>query len=382
MIAVVGGAGQIGSWLVRCLARSGEPFRVIHRGRPSADVARFALDIRSVDLRDAVALPRARDGARVVVNCAVDKTEAPNSSRTVRSNVQACDELIRACLTNRVQRLIHLSSIAVLPPRLTPEVMARPFDYSRERDWYRRVKVATERQMFAARERLEICVIRPGHVYGPTLGWSRLALIRGRRDRVALPDPAGGSRCHVVFVNDLVRLIHRWATLGAPPPPMIHAVSPEPVSWAAFYGEHAAAAGLGDPLMFCSVEELRRQSRRAQPSVARRTLRRVRASRLLDPLRTSAFVRRVRTAARTQASAAPPAARERRVLWPSPVELEQYQSSGEFPGEESGLAPRFTYLTTFAEGCRRTAEWHNGRWTALDDTEAACVRELLRATRW
>jgi nucleoside-diphosphate-sugar epimerase len=373
MIAVVGGGGEIGAWLVRCLARSGEPLRVIHRGSPSPDLARFALDTRRVDLRDAVALSRALDGARVVVNCAVDKTEAPNAARSVRSNVQACEQLVRACVTTRVQRVIHLSSIAVLPARLSPEVMARPFDYSREREWYRRVKIATERQMLAARERLEVCVIRPGHVYGPTLSWSRLALNRGRRNRVALPDPVHGSRCHVVFIGDLVRLIHRWATLAVPPPPMIHAVSPEPITWAAFFAEHAEAAGFADPVMVAPLAELRRRVIQDQPRLVRRVLRRLRASPLLDPLRSS--VRRARAAAKAYAS---PAAPERWIVWPTALELEQYLSTGEFSAAQSGA---FSYETPFAEGCRQTAEWQNVRWTALDDSESASVHELLRATR-
>jgi nucleoside-diphosphate-sugar epimerase len=378
MIAVVGGAGEIGSWLVRYLARCDEPVRVIHRGPPSPDLARFALDVHRVDLRDAAALPRALEGARVVVNCAVDKTGAPSISRSVRSNVEACEQLVRACVTNRVQRLVHLSSIAVLPPRLTPEVLSRPFDYSRQREWYRRAKVATERQMLAARDRLEISVIRPGHVYGPTLGWSRLALSRGRRHRIAVPDPATGSRCHVVFVGDLVRLIHRWATLGVPPPPMVHAVSPEPVTWAAFFSEHAAAAGFPDPVVVSPLEELRRRVIPDRPPLARRVLRRLRASPLLHHLRTSPLLRRARAAAkayRVAGSAGP------WTVWPTALELEQYLSCGEFSAAQSGVGPRFSYETSLVDGCRMTAEWHNARWTALDDTESGCVRELLRVTR-
>ena len=378
MIAVVGGAGEIGSWLARHLARFDEPVRVIHRGLPSADLARFALDTRRVDLRDAVALSRALEGARVVVNCAVDKSEAPNVSPSVRSNVQACDQLVRACVTNRVQRLIHLSSIAVLPPRLTPEVLSRPFDYSRERDWYRRVKVTTERQMLAARERLEICVIRPGHVYGPTLSWSRLALSRGRRNRVAVPDPTTGSRCHVVFVGDLVRLIHRWATLAVPPPTMIHAVSPEPVTWATFFAEHAAAAGFPDPVTVRPLEELRRHVIPTNPRLMRRVLRRLRASRLLDPLRASPLARRARAAVRARTSGPSPAPW---IVWPTALELEQYLSRGEFSAVDSGAGPQFSYETSFADGCRQTAAWLNGHWPALDDSELAGVRALLRATR-
>ena len=380
MITVVGGAGSIGSWLVRCLARAGEPVRVIHRGPPSADLARFSVDAQRVDLRDAVALSRALEGARVVVNCAVDKTQAPSAHRSIQSNVQACEQLVHACVANHVQRLIHLSSVSVLPPRVTPEVVARPFDYSTDRDWYPRVKIETERHILAARGRLEVCVIRPGHVYGPTLGWSRHALTRGLRNRVALPDPAEGSRCHVVFVTDLVRLIHRWATNRTAPPPVIHAISPERTSWAAFFAEHAAAAGFPDPVMVSSLDELRRQVSRAHPRLARRVLRRVRASPLLDPLRASTLMRRARATAKANTSGPPPAA-ERRISWPTARELEMYRSTGEFSAEQCGLGPRFAYQVTFAEGCRRVAESENGQWPALDETEAACVRALLRATR-
>jgi nucleoside-diphosphate-sugar epimerase len=349
---------------------------VIHRGAPSPDLSRFTLDARRVDVRDGAALSRALDGARVVVNCAVDKSEAPSSPRSVRSNVEACEQLVRACVTNRVQRLVHLSSIAVLPPRLTPDAVSRPFDYARERDWYRQVKVTTERQMLAARDRLEICVIRPGHVYGPTLNWSRLALSRGRRNRIAVPDPAIGSRCHVVFVGDLVRLIHRWAMLGVSPPPMVHAVSPEPVTWAAFFSEHAVAAGFPDPVVVSPLAELRRRVIPDRPPFARRVLRRLRASPLLDPLRGSPLLRHARAAAKAYRA---PASTEPWTVWPTALELEQYLSSGEFSPAE--LEPRFSYETSFVDGCRMTAEWHNARWTALDDAEFRDVRELLRATR-
>jgi uncharacterized protein YbjT (DUF2867 family) len=56
MIAVIGGSGEIGLWLVQRLARQGEDLRVIHRGALSPHVARFPLDSRRADLRDALSM--------------------------------------------------------------------------------------------------------------------------------------------------------------------------------------------------------------------------------------------------------------------------------------------------------------------------------------
>jgi hypothetical protein len=302
-------------------------------------------------------------------------------------NITACQHLLAACRNNRVARLIHLSSIVVLPPRVTPEVTSRTFEYSREKDWYTRAKIATELRVLAARNHLEVCVVRPGIVYGPYMAWSRVAFWRLANFRVCLPDPRSCiSRCYAVHAADVAALIHRCIRHQGMLPPLIHAVSPERLSWHDFYTEHARAVGMQDSTEPCPLSVLRSQVVAAQEPLLSRSIRWLGACPLLDPARSSPWFRSVATRVKASLPTPPSApvhsqARARGIgtnpLWPSDFELKMYSSSGEFTPAQSGMDVGFSYRVRFADGCREAADWWMYRLPDLRPSDLASMRPLL-----
>src|SRR5438046_2928996 len=133
MIAVTGASGEIGARLVQNLHFAGRAVRALLR-RPSPRLARWGdIPTAVADLGDRAALRQAVAGADAVIHCAVDKDTSLPDAALVKRNVVACENLLAACAEAGVRRVVHVSSISVLPPRLRQEALAEPTHYSTER---------------------------------------------------------------------------------------------------------------------------------------------------------------------------------------------------------------------------------------------------------
>lgn len=384
VIAVVGGSGEIGSWIVQSMMQAGDQVRVVHRSGLSPRLARFPLDSRSTNFTESAAAEQALEGCDVVVNCAVDKKEYDNDPERVRRNVAACRNLLNACIKNKVRRLIHLSSIVALPAKVTQEVVSSPFKYSRERDWYPMSKISTEKLVLSARRNLEVCVIRPGMVYGAYMMWSRVALSRCTNYKLYVPDPQEcTSRCYAVHALDMAGLVWACVHFQGELPSLIYAVNPEAVTWYDFFQQHATAAGMADCVEIAPLDLLYRMIERTQEPSHRRLLRWLQwfhASPLLDPVRSSRSFRAISGWVKSPlvsdsvgeaAIASQSDGDGRKVLWPSRYELQMYTSDHEFTPEQTGKLVGFSYQVALQDGCRNAADWWKYRLDGSADWEAA-----------
>ncbi|MCE9620011.1 MAG: NAD-dependent epimerase/dehydratase family protein [Planctomycetes bacterium] len=116
MNLVTGGAGFIGSHLVRQLVDGGESVRVLER--PTAEAGHLPLDrvelIRG-DIRDAAAMRNATRGCEFVYHLAAD----PNLWRQDRSEFDAVNHVgalnvLRAALENGARRVLYVSTESIL----------------------------------------------------------------------------------------------------------------------------------------------------------------------------------------------------------------------------------------------------------------------------
>jgi dihydroflavonol-4-reductase len=169
-IAVTGASGHLGANLVRMLLDAGHRVRVlVHH-----DTAAFQdLSVEQVrgDTLEASSLRKAFDGVDTVYHLAAVITfQEHKDTRAEAVNVTGTENVVAACESCRVRRLVHVSSIhafrspsdgAVIDEScaLTEDPGAFPYDRS---------KVAGERAVHAAVDRgLRAVVVYPTAVLGP-----------------------------------------------------------------------------------------------------------------------------------------------------------------------------------------------------------------------
>ncbi len=179
-ILVTGGAGFIGSHLVRRLVREGAGSVAVldsfHRGRAESLADCFGeVSLMRADIRDSTATKEALRGVDLVYHLAAQSSvlgAESDADYTFQTNVRGTYDLLRAARTSGVRRVVFTSSREVYGDSLqvpVPETAAL-----RPKNLYGASKVAGEAycSVFES-EGLETAVLRLANVYGP-----------GDRDRV------------------------------------------------------------------------------------------------------------------------------------------------------------------------------------------------------
>ncbi len=370
--AVIGAAGEIGARLTQAMLLDGGQVRAVSR-KKSPRLARWgSIDFVGAELPVSEGeLQKTLEGCSAVVNCVVDKKPFESDDASIRSNDQGLRNLIEASIQLGVEKFIHLSTIAVLPPRLAQAGVQNPFDYSKEADWYSRVKIATEKSALDYKDKINLCVLRPGIVYGPYMFWSRVAFQRLQNFRVVIP-AVENSSCHAVHVDDLCGLIRQLLQFKGRLPVLLHGINPEPVKWKSYYQLHANALGLYDEIISGQPEDSIRAHYAAQkkseagPEAGEQTLEQLRKfyrglpqSFTHNPL-SKKIVEMMKVLKRglpfyTQLHLPPPKAS----LFPNEFELELYSTTGLFSAGMTGSEQGYDYRIPFSEGVRSAAAWWN-----------------------
>jgi dihydroflavonol-4-reductase len=113
---VTGGAGFVGSAVVRRLVRSGHRVRVLIR--PTSDsqnLIRLPVDLVTGDLTDHRSLRRAVTGCDFLFHVAADyRLWVPEPERMYESNVQGTEMIMQEALRSGVRKIIYTSSVATL----------------------------------------------------------------------------------------------------------------------------------------------------------------------------------------------------------------------------------------------------------------------------
>lgn len=168
---VTGASGHIGANLVRALLARGRRVRALcHRDHRGID--NLNIEIAHGDIEDPHSLQAAFQGADVVYHLAGRVSLTTHDRALVwRINVNGVGNVIEACRTAGVRRLVHFSSIHALTqePLNIPVDERRPLvnDHSSELP-YNRSKAAGERLVRAAIARgLNAVIINPTGIIGP-----------------------------------------------------------------------------------------------------------------------------------------------------------------------------------------------------------------------
>lgn len=181
VVFVTGLTGFIGSALAPALARRGWAIHALARAASDRAVVGDAPVVwHAGELADAAALRRAIDAARraagtapldVIHNAALISYRTRDSSLHREVNVDGTRRLLEVMAGGGVRRAVHVSSIvavghaACAAEQLDEEA---PFNSARLACDYVDTKRAAEELVLAACDRLDLSVVNPGAVFGPS----------------------------------------------------------------------------------------------------------------------------------------------------------------------------------------------------------------------
>jgi len=169
-VLVTGAAGHLGNNVVRQLLAAGRRVCVLLHSE-SASLDGLPVEKRWGDVLDLASLERAFDGVEVVYHFAAKVTIIPSEGESAkRINVLGPRNVVDACLTRRVRRLVHASSVHALTPGgsngVTDERCAPNLDPGAPA--YDRSKAGGEGEVRAGIARgLDAVIVNPTGVIGP-----------------------------------------------------------------------------------------------------------------------------------------------------------------------------------------------------------------------
>ena len=209
-VLVTGATGFLGHSLVTELAAAGLAVRALVRATSDTRQLRdMGVELCVGDVREAATVNAAVTDCQFVVHAAGLFRLWGDVREFERTNVEGTAYVLEAALRHSVQKLVHISTVAVAG-NPAPGTVIDENTPSRPVDAYQRSKVDGENlvRMFCQTARLPGVILRPGAFYGP---WGRYAF-----NRLFFEDPLRGLLIQVhwgrrltfpAFVPDVARVI-------------------------------------------------------------------------------------------------------------------------------------------------------------------------------
>jgi nucleoside-diphosphate-sugar epimerase len=165
---VTGGGGFLGSAIARLLVERGDAVRSFSRGEHPALAASGITQVRG-DLGDADAVDRAVDGCDVVFHVAAKAGIWGPFDEYHRTNVVGTQNIVRACRSRGVRRLVYTSSPSVVFDGRGMEGVDESVPYAAHFEAaYPATKAEAERLVLAANATgLATVALRPHLIWGP-----------------------------------------------------------------------------------------------------------------------------------------------------------------------------------------------------------------------
>jgi 2-alkyl-3-oxoalkanoate reductase len=229
-VLLTGATGFVGSHVADAFAAAGFSVRAIARSLDrAASLSDHGFEVLKGSLEDEDVLASACHGMDVIVHMAA-LTHARTDSGYEEVNVRGTERLLRAALATepRPRRFVYLSSLAAAGPCIEGRGV-RAGDPARPLTAYGRSKLAGENVVLAARDRMEVLVLRPPAVYGPRdtdlFHFFRLARFG------VVPVPTGPDRpLQMVHVGDLAAALVR-AVAAPRASGVYHIAEPRMYTW-------------------------------------------------------------------------------------------------------------------------------------------------------
>lgn len=208
-VLVTGGTGFIGSNLAAALVREGCTVRILRRAASDLSyVASLPVEHRVGDIRDPAAVREAVRGCDTVFHtAAMVSFWKPLRQVQYDINVIGTRNVVEACLSEGVGRLVHTSSIAAIgyPTNGKPADETTSFNWQGVNSGYKNSKHLGEVEIqHGIAKGLNAVMVNPGVVIGPgDIHFNGGKIIRSVKHHQALFYIKGGT--NVVYVDDVVR---------------------------------------------------------------------------------------------------------------------------------------------------------------------------------
>jgi 2-alkyl-3-oxoalkanoate reductase len=251
-VLVTGASGFLGAHLAAELQRRGFAVRALARRTSDLDrLAELGVEIVYGDLWDQPSLNAATSGCRSVFHTAARVSDWGSREEFERVNVAGTANVIAACESRGVQRLVHLSSLTVLGlPRDGRTVDENtPTPPSEAGDHYSTSKLAAEHLVRAAHgERgLATTVVRPGAIWGPGDPHVVPRIVGLLRRRLMPYIDGGGNLLGLSHVDNLCSGLVLLANAPQAAGQLYHITDGEEITAHTAIDEVAAAFGLPRP---------------------------------------------------------------------------------------------------------------------------------------
>ena len=255
-VLVLGSTGYIGTHLMKALRLTTwvEPTGA---SRARAGMQAEDSDWLALDTRDSAALVRALQGFDAVVNCvAGDRVSIAQGSR----------DLVSAATATGCRRIIHLSTMSVYGD--AEGLVNEDLPLDQPTGWYGEAKRQAETHMSEfAQNGGEVCVLRPGCVFGPGselwVGRTGRWLEAGRLGDLGI---AGDGWSNLVHVDDVCQAVLSALKLEimSGEVPIFNLAAPDSPRWNDYFVDLAIAIG-AIPVQRISARKLRFDSLVAGP---------------------------------------------------------------------------------------------------------------------
>ncbi|MCU0511989.1 MAG: SDR family NAD(P)-dependent oxidoreductase [Anaerolineae bacterium] len=241
-VLVTGATGFVGGALARRLAAAGVQVRALAR-RPERE--RFlrgvpGIEIVPGDITDAERMRQVVAGCTVVFHVAAALGGPLAVQQAV--NVGGTQQVARAAAAAGVQRLVHVSSIAIygfpaggtVTEAFTPLPTRVPYNLS---------KREAEAALIDAAQDMPWSILRPGMIYGPGSAMWTGTLFRLAQRRPTPFIGAGDGRAPCIHIDDVVEMLGVLATHPAAVGAAFNCVNDPAPAWRDFLGAYARLAG-------------------------------------------------------------------------------------------------------------------------------------------
>ena len=170
MIFVTGATGLVGSHLVQALVQQGKPVRALYRSVIPTYAGADKVEWMQGDILDVIALEEALIGVKQVYHCAAVVSFNPKKIHALyQTNVEGTANVVNACITAGVQKLLYVSSVAALGRMNQDAAIDENMQWSPKTNnsEYGRSKYLAEMEVWRGiGEGLEAVVVNPSIILG------------------------------------------------------------------------------------------------------------------------------------------------------------------------------------------------------------------------